>query len=198
MVCVAVFGILNGLFPYQLKFSIMMLKLWYNKNAQFTNFEVDVDNEESDDGKEVSDDSDLDSLKSFIENEQVHDDDVNFYRDFDNIETDIEQTLKEEYGTGLEDIENFEEISNLCKGSEDELEIDDFKNAKEKIVSFNEMLFPNTHDKNNRLINVLLLVIRFDKVGKTNVCDQNEFKENIDSNLIKVLNEGNFTFILDL
>ena len=198
MVCVAVLGILNGLFPYQLKFSIMMLKLWYNKNAQFTNFEVDVDNEESDDGKEVSDDSDLDSLKSFIENEQVHDDDVNFYRDFDNIETDIEQTLKEEYGTGLEDIENFEEISNLCKGSEDELEIDDFKNAKEKIVSFNETLFPNTHDKNNRLINVLLLVIRFDKVGKTNVCDQNEFKENIDSNLIKVLNEGNFTFILDL
>ena len=166
--------------------------------AQFINFEVDADNEESDDGKEVSDDSDLDSLKSFIENEQVHDDDVNFYRDFDNIETDIEQTLKEEYGTGLEDIENFEEISNLCKGSEDELEIDDFKNAKEKIVSFNEMLFPNTHDKNNRLINVLLLVIRFDKVGKTNVCDQNEFKENIDSNLIKVLNEGNFTFILDL
>ena len=165
--------------------------------AQFINFEVDVDNEESDNGKEVSDDSDLDSLKSFIENEQVHDDDVNFYRDFDNIETDIEQTLKEEYGTGLEDIENFEEISNLCKGSEDELEIDDFKNAKEKIVNFNETLFP-THDKSNQLINVLLLAIRFDKVVKTNVCDQNEFKENIDSNLIKVLNEGNFTFILDL
>ena len=165
--------------------------------AQFINFEVDADNEESDDGKEVSDDSDLDSLKSFIENEQVHDDDVNFYRDFDNIETDIEQTLKEEYGTGLEDIENFEEISNLCKGSEDELEIDDFKNAKEKIVNFNETLFP-THDKSNQLINVLLLAIRFDKVVKTNVCDQNEFKENIDSNLIKVLNEGNFTFILDL
>ena len=95
MVCVAVLGILNGLFPYQLKFSIMMLKLWYNKNAQFTNFEVDVDNEESDDGKEVSDDSDLDSLKSFIDNEQVNDDDVNFYCNFDNIETDIEQTLKE-------------------------------------------------------------------------------------------------------
>ena len=137
-------------------------------------------------------------MKSFIDNEQVNDDDVNFYRNFDNIETDIEQTLREEYNRGLEDIENFEEISNLCESSEDELEIDDFKNAKEKIVSFNETLFPNTHDKNNRLINVLLLAIRFDKVGKTNVCDQNEFKENIDSNLIKELNEGNFTFILDL
>ena len=136
-------------------------------------------------------------MKSFIDNEQVNDDDVNFYRNFDNIETDIEQTLKEEYDRGLEDIENFEEISNLCESSEDELEIDDFKNAKEKIVNFNETLFP-THDKSNQLINVLLLAIRFDKVVKTNVCDQNEFKENIDSNLIKELNEGNFTFILDL
>ena len=106
--------------------------------------------------------------------------------------------MKEEYDRSLEDFENFEEISNLCESSEDELEIDDFKNAKEKIVSFNEELFPNTHDKNNQLINVLFLAIRFDKVGKTNVCDQNEFKEKIDSNLIKELNEGNFTFILDL
>ena len=63
--------------------------------AQFINFEVDVDNEESEDDKEISDDSDLDSLKSFIDNEQVNDDDVNFCCNFDNIETDIEQTLKE-------------------------------------------------------------------------------------------------------
>ena len=150
--------------------------------AQFINFEVDVDNEESDDDKEVSDDSDLDSLKCFIDNEQVNDDNVNFYHNFDNSETVIEQTLKEEYDRGLEDIENFEEISDLCESSEDELEIDDFKKAKEKILTFNEMLFPNTFDKNNQLINVLLLAIRFDKVGKTNVCNQNEFKENIDSN----------------
>ena len=66
------------------------------KMAQFINFEVDVDNEESDNGKEVSDDSDLDSLKSFIvDNEEVNDNDVNFYRTFNNVETDIEQTLKE-------------------------------------------------------------------------------------------------------
>ena len=62
-----------------------------------------------------------------------NDDDVNFYGNFDNIETDIEQILKEEYHRGLEDIENFEEISNLCESSEDELEIGDFKNAKEKL-----------------------------------------------------------------
>ena len=83
------------------------------KMAQFINFEVDVDNEESDNGKEVSDDSDLDSLKSFIDNEEVNDNDVNFYRTFNNVETDIEQTLKEEYQKGLEDIQNFDENSNF-------------------------------------------------------------------------------------
>ena len=57
--------------------------------AQFINFEVDVDNEESDNGKEVSGDSDLDSLKSFIvDNEEVNDNDVNFYCTFNNVETD--------------------------------------------------------------------------------------------------------------
>ena len=169
--------------------------------AQFINFEVDVDNEESDNGKEVSDDSDLDSLKSFIvDNEEVNDSDVNFYRTFNNVETDIEQTLKEEYERGLEDIENFDEISNLCESSEEELEIDDFKNAKEKIENFNETLFPKTNNENienNRLINVFLLVIRFDKVSKTNVCNFEEFKESINSNLIEQF-EGKFKFILDL
>ena len=41
--------------------------------------------------------------------------------------------IKEEYEKGLEDIENFDEISYLCESSEEELEIDDFKNAKEKL-----------------------------------------------------------------
>ena len=98
------------------------------KIAQLINFEVDLDNEESDNGKEVSDDSDLDSLKSFIvDNEEVNDNDVNVYRTFNNVETDIEQTLKEEYEKSHEDIENFDEISNLCQSSEEELEIDDFE-----------------------------------------------------------------------
>ena len=56
------------------------------KMAQFINFEVDVDKEESDNGKEVSDDSNLDSLKSFIiDNEEVNDHDVNFYHAFNNV-----------------------------------------------------------------------------------------------------------------
>ena len=101
------------------------------KMAQFINFEVEVDNGESDNGKEVRDDSDLDSLKYFIvDNEEVNDNAVNFYRTFNNVETDIEQTLKEEYEKGLEDSKNFDEISNLYAISEEELQTDDFKNAK--------------------------------------------------------------------
>ena len=89
----------------------------------------------------------------------------------------------------------------ICESSEEEFEIDDFKNAKEKIENFNETLFPKTNNENienNRLINVLLLAIRFDKVGKTNVCNFEEFKESIDSNLIEQLEEGKFKFLLDL
>ena len=69
--------------------------------ADFINFEADVEgdyveevdfvNSEHDD--EVSNISDSDSLKSFIDNEEIKTD-VSFYRHFNNIETDIEQTLK--------------------------------------------------------------------------------------------------------
>ena len=57
----------------------------------------------------------------------------------------------------------------ICESSEEEIEIDDFKNAKEKIENFNETLFPKTNNEdieNNLLITVSLLVIRFDKVRK--------------------------------
>ena len=80
--------------------------------------------------------------------------------------------MKKEYKKVLEDIENFDEISNLCVSFVVEFEIDDFENAKEKIENFSETLFPETNNKNienNRLITLLLLAIRFDKAGKTNV-----------------------------
>ena len=83
--------------------------------TEFINFEVGVeeDNNEEEEN-EVSDDSDLDSLSSFIDNKQTEND-VNFYRNFDNVETDIEQTLKADYDRGLEDIENFDGIQIYVK-----------------------------------------------------------------------------------
>ena len=78
------------------------------KMADFINFEVDVEGN-SDDNDKVSNISDSDSLKSFIDNEEVNTG-VNFYRHFNNIETNIEQTLRDEYNNALHDVENFEEF----------------------------------------------------------------------------------------
>ena len=86
--------------------------------AQFIDFEVDVEADAEE--NEVSDsDSDLDSLSSFIDN-QENGNELSFYRSFNNVENDINETLKKEYEDGLKDIENLDEVSNLCKRSEEE------------------------------------------------------------------------------
>ena len=63
--------------------------------ADFFNFEVSVEDEVQEEEREVYEvsGSDLDSLSSFIGNEETEDD-VKFDRNFDNVETDIEQTLR--------------------------------------------------------------------------------------------------------
>ena len=110
--------------------------------ADFVNFEVGLTEEDNNEEEnKVSDDSDVDSLSSFIGNEETEND-IIFYRNFGNVETDIEQTLKAEYDKGLEDIENFDEISNLCKCSEDIAEIDKFDTSAEKVKCFGESLLP--------------------------------------------------------
>ena len=112
--------------------------------AQFIDFEVDV--EEDAEENEVSEyDSDLDSLSSFIENQEKGNE-LSFYRLFNNVETDIEETLKKEYEDGLKDIKKLDEISNLFESSEEELEIDNFKNSEEKIKHFTENLLPKPNE----------------------------------------------------
>ena len=99
--------------------------------AQFIDFEVDFEGDAEE--NEVSDyDSDLDSLLSFIDNQEKGNE-LDFFRSFNNVETDIEETFKKDYEDGLKDIENLDEIANLYESSEEELEIDDFKNSEEKI-----------------------------------------------------------------
>ena len=82
----------------------------------YINFEDEADFVEDineDIGDEVSDFFDIESENSFIDDQDVNTD-ANFYRHFANVENDTEQVLKDSYDEGLEDIENFEEISNLC------------------------------------------------------------------------------------
>ena len=119
--------------------------------TDFINFEVSVEDEVQEEENEVSD---SDSLSSFIDNEETEDD-VNFYRNFDNVESDIEETLKNEYDKSLEEIDDFDKISNLCESSEDEAEIDEFENAAEKVKCFGETLMPKT--KSEEELNIMLL-----------------------------------------
>ena len=175
------------------------------KMADFINFEADVEgdyveevdfvNSEHDDV--VSNISDSDSLKSFIYNKEVKTD-VNFYCHFTNIENDIEQTLEDAY-----DVEKFDEISNLCESSEDEFEIDDFKNSKKNIKKFHENLFPkantNQEKEHNQFVRAILYAVRFDRTNEKEICGKQEFEKSIDKKLIEQLDQPeNLQFIVDL
>ena len=96
--------------------------------ADFIDLEAEIDQEEKD---EVSDDSDLESLSSFTDNDKNDQgNDTTFYQAFDNIETNIDEILQNEYEKGLKELEKFDDISNLCESSEEESEVDDFKQSE--------------------------------------------------------------------
>ena len=122
--------------------------------SDFINFEADIDEDVGKDkDNEVSDISEIES--DFIDDQEVNTD-INLYRQFDNVENDIEQVLRETYNETIEDIENFGEISNLCDGSEDEIEIDDFKNFELDFKKFNESSFPRVDNENKKIENQFL------------------------------------------
>ena len=106
-------------------------------------------NEEKDD--EVSD-SDLDSLKSFIDDNDEIENDRTFYQKFENVTTSIDDVLKEEYDKSIVDIQKVD-VSNFCETSEEEIEIDEFKDTEKRIEKFEETLFQvsmgNDDDENN-------------------------------------------------
>ena len=131
----------------------------------FIDFEVDAEADAEE--NEVSDyDSDLGFLPPFIHN-QDNSNELSFYRSFNNVENDINETLKKEYENGLKDIENLDEISDLCENSEEELEIEDFKNSEEKIKNFTENLLSKANEQeerdHNTFMRAILYAIRHEK-----------------------------------
>ena len=168
--------------------------------SDYINFEAEAEFIEDD---EVSDFSDNGSEDSFMNNnDQNVNTDVSFYRGFTNVENDMEQVLKESYEESLEDLDNFDEISNLCYGSEEEkLEIDDFKNFEVDIEKFEETLFPRVDVEvqkiQNQICYTILSALRYDKDKSTDECDITELQKIIDSDLINNL-PNKFEFIIDL
>ena len=161
--------------------------------TDFNDFDVSVEDNNQDEEKddEVSD-SDLDSLKSFInDNYEIENDRT--YQKFENVTTSIDDVLKEEYDKSIFDIEKID-ISNFCKTSEEEVEIDEFKDIEKRIEKFKETLFPvstdNDDDENNynSFVNTIFFAIRFKIEQKTDLCSLAELKESVDNNLFIQLN----------
>ena len=161
--------------------------------------EVDFVNSEHDD--KVSNISDSDSLKSFIDNKEIKTD-VNFYRHFNNIETDIGQTIEDAHNEALHDVEKFDEISNLCESSEEEFEIEDFKNSEENIKKFHEHLLPKANmeqqKEHNQFVKAILYAIRFHKINEKEICEKKDFEKSIYKKLVEQLDQPEkFQFIVD-
>ena len=110
-------------------------------------------------GEEVSGFSDV-SENLFIDDTDQNTD-VNFYRGFTNVENDIKQVLQETNEESLKDLDNFDEISNLCYGSEEDLEIDDFKNSEVDIKKFEDTLFPKVDKENQKVYNQICYTILY-------------------------------------
>ena len=158
---------------------------------KMADFEADIEGDDEEIG-EVNNISDENSVNSFIDNQEVKTD-VNFYRHFANVDNDIEQILQDAYNKSLEDIEIFDEISNLWESSEDEPETDNFKKFEVNIQKFNESLFPSVaveHEKvHNQFSNAILYALRFDRTGLKDMCKKEEFEKTIVNSIVEELNE---------
>ena len=132
-------------------------------------------------------DSDLDSLNAFIDDENDDiENDRTFYKKFENVTNSADDVLKAEYDKSITDIDKID-LSNFCETSEEETEIDDFKDTEKRIENLKSMLFPiSTNDDDNEnynsLVNAIFFAIRFNIEQKTDLCSINELKEVIDKN----------------
>ena len=91
-------------------------------------------------------------MKSFIDDNDEIENGRKFYQKFENLTTSIDDVLKEEYDKSIVDIQKVD-VSNFCETSEEEIEIDEFKDTEKRIEKFEETLFQvsmgNDDDENN-------------------------------------------------
>ena len=114
----------------------------------------------------------------------------------------VDETLEEDYEKSLVDIENLE-CSDFCETSEEEGEIDEFKDVEKRVEKFKETLLPlpskNENDNINSFVNAILFPIRFDLEEKTNTCSLSDLRQELpmENNLFFQLNKEKFSLTLD-
>ena len=125
--------------------------------ADFIRFEVEVDTES--DLSDNDDEIDENANDFIVSDENVTQESRNFYRQFDNVESDLDEILLEARNEALKDIEEFDEISNLDE-DEVEMEVDDFPSFQIQIAKFEKTLLPET---DNQICNVILQALSYKK-----------------------------------
>ena len=167
--------------------------------AEFINFEaksefVDINSSEDDETN-----NDALSEIFFVYDNEINTS-VNFYRQFTNVENDLNQVLTETHNEAIEDIEQFDEISNLNDGSDNQMEIDEFNESKIDIEKFNKTLFPKESENNeNQFCKVVLYAIKFAINGTKNTCSEEDFEKVIEKKLVEEINQPEkFKFIIEL
>ena len=168
---------------------------------EFINFAAEAEFVELESGKEDDEVSNI-SKSSFVDDQGVGTD-VNIYRHFANVENDLDQVLRDVHNEALEDIEQLDEISNLCDGFDSEIEIDEFKNFEIDITKFKETLFPWVDQEQEKVENqfckAILYALRFDKNDMKDVCSKEDFEIVMDKNLIQHIDQTEkFKFITEL
>ena len=166
--------------------------------AEFIDFEVSAAEPNEKDKEDKVSDDDLDSLKSLIDDSEVENDRT-FYQQFENVSNSIDDCLKEEHDKSMGDIEELE-LPNLCETSEEEDEINDFKDTEKRIDKFKETLFPvpgSENDNCNSFVDAIFYAVRFNNEQKTEFCSSETLKELMDSNLFIHLNQEKFNISLD-
>ena len=166
--------------------------------AELIVFAVSVEEQKEKDKKDEVSDDDFDSLKSFIDDYDIENDRT-LYQLFENVSNSIDDNLKEEFNKSVGDVEKLD-LSKLCETSEEEGEIEDFKDSKKRIDKFKETLFPvsgNENDNCNSFVNAIFYAVRLNNNQKTGFCDLETLKESIDSNLCLQLSQEQFNISLD-
>ena len=144
--------------------------------ADFISFEAEIDAESvfSDDDEIIDDNA---SDKSFINDDNKINESRDFYRQFANVENDLEQALAHARNEALQDFEQLEEISNLNEENECEMEVDDFQGSEDCLKKFQKTLFPkneNNIEGQNQSCHIILLALKYKVNGSKNTCSSNE------------------------
>ena len=168
--------------------------------ADFINFEAEIDAESdfSDDDEIIDDNA---SDKSFINDDNEINESRDFYRQFANVENDLEQVLADAQNEALQDIEQLDKISNSNEENECEMEVDDFQGSKDCLEKFQKTLFSkneNNIEGRNQLCHVILLALKYKINGSKNTCSSNELEKIVGKDLFKEINQPEkFKFIID-